>query len=402
MFQAKASEKTLRGVATFRSRIDANVRKSDLLAARAPGRVNLIGEHTDYNDGFVFPMAIDREVMLVGRRRKDRFVRLYSVDYEQESSFELDRVEHAPDARWSDYVRGVVDVLQKAGYKLGGFEAVIIGDVPRGSGLSSSAALEVAAITFLDALFSLGIEPKEKALLGQRAENEFVGVACGIMDQFISAAGKAGHGLFLDCRSLEYENVPLHLSDARVLVVNTNKRRGLVDSEYNARRKECEEGAAFFARKIPGVKALRDVTPEQFEAYQNELPEPVRSRCRHVVTECQRVLDSVKALKAGDLVRFGQLMNESHKSLRDDYQVSCRELDLIVEIAWENPGVYGARMTGAGFGGCAVILVRKDQLEAVSDAIRDRYPRETGLTPELFVFSPVDGASVYPIEIESE
>lgn len=396
----KSAEKILHGVATFRNRLDANVRKDELVAARAPGRVNLIGEHTDYNDGFVFPMAIDREIMLVGRARNDRIVRLYSVDYDQESTFELDRVEPDPKARWSDYVRGVVDVLQKAGYTLGGFEAVMLGDVPRGSGLSSSAALEVAAITFLDALLSLGIEPKDKALLGQRAENEFVGVACGIMDQFISAAGKAGHGLFLDCRTLDYEHVPLNLGDARVLVVNTNKRRGLVDSEYNARRQECEEGAAFFAAKIPGVKALRDVTPEQFAAYEQELAEPVRSRCRHVVTECQRVLDSVEALKAGDLARFGRLMNESHKSLRDDYEVSCRELDLIVEIAWENPGVYGARMTGAGFGGCAVVLVHKDQLDSLSAAIRERYPKETGLTPELFVFEPEDGAGVYPIESE--
>lgn len=400
MSRATTSETIIRCVAAFRNRIDANVRKSDLVAARAPGRVNLIGEHTDYNDGFVFPMAIDREIVLVGRARNDRVVRLYSLDYDQESTFELDRIEHDPVARWSDYIRGVVDVMQKDGYQLGGFEAVMTGNVPRGSGLSSSAALEVATITLLDALFSLDIEPAQRAVLGQRAENEFVGVACGIMDQFISAAGKEGHGLFLDCRSLEYENVPLHLSDARVLVVNTNKHRGLVDSEYNARRKECEEGAAFFAAKIPGVKALRDVTPEQFEQYQDELPEPVRSRCRHVIGECQRVLDSVEALKAGDLERFGKLMNESHVSLRDDYQVSCRELDLIVEIAWENPGVYGARMTGGGFGGCAVVLVHKDQVEAVSEAIRERYPRETGLTPELFVFTAVDGAGVYPIESE--
>ena len=400
MAEEKTVEKVARCIEAFRNVIDAKANVSDLVAARAPGRVNLIGEHTDYNDGFVFPMAIDREIVMVGRARNDGVVRLYSLDYGGGSTFEIERIEHDPAARWSDYIRGVVDVVQKAGYRVGGIEAVVTGDVPRGSGLSSSAALEVATITFLDALFSLGIEPAEKALLGQRAENEFVGVACGIMDQFISAAGKEGHGLFLDCRSLEYENVPLHLADARVLVVNTNKHRGLVDSEYNARRKECEEGAAFFAERIPGVKALRDVTPEQFEVYQEELPEPVRSRCRHVIGECQRVLESVNALKAGDLALFGKLMNESHVSLRDDYQVSCRELDLITEIAWNSEGVYGARMTGGGFGGCAVVLVHKDQVEAVSEAIRDRYPRETSLTPELFVFTPVDGAGVYPIESE--
>ena len=400
MVQEKTAGKVARCLEAFRRLIDGKVNEGELVAARAPGRVNLIGEHTDYNDGFVFPMAIDREVVLVGRARNDRVVRLYSLDYGGGSTFEIDRIEHDPSARWSDYIRGVVDVLQKAGYEVGGFDAVVTGDVPRGSGLSSSAALEVATITFLDKLFSLGIDPAQKAVLGQRAENEFVGVACGIMDQFISAAGKEGHGLFLDCRSLEYEHVPLHLSDARVLVVNTNKHRGLVDSEYNARRKECEEGAAFFAGRIPGVKALRDVTPEQFEAHQAELPELVRSRCRHVIGECRRVLESVEALKAGDLALFGKLMNESHVSLRDDYQVSCRELDLIVEIAWENQGVYGARMTGGGFGGCAVVLVHKDHVDEVSAAIRDRYPRETSLTPDLFVFTAVDGAGVYAIESE--
>ena len=394
MSQAKTAEKVSRCVDAFRRRLDPGVKPGDLVAARAPGRVNLIGEHTDYNDGFVFPMAIDREVVLVGRRRSDGIVRLYSLDYAEESSFEIDRIEHDPKARWSDYVRGVVDVLQKAGYRLGGFEAVITGDVPRGSGLSSSAALEVGAITLIDALFSLKIDAPQKAVLGQRAENQFVGVACGIMDQFISAAGKEDHGLFLDCRSLAYELVPLHLQDARVLVVNTNKQRGLVDSEYNARRRECEAGAAFFAERIAGVKALRDVTEEQFRAYEAELSEPIRSRCRHVVSECQRVLRSVEALKAGDLASFGKLMNESHRSLRDDYQVSCRELDVVVEIAWAMEGVYGARMTGAGFGGCAVALVHKEYVEPVSRAILERYPQETGLEPEIFVFTAVDGAGL--------
>lgn len=400
MAPENTAEKVRRGLEALRTRLGVAASASKGLAARAPGRVNLIGEHTDYNDGFVFPMAIDREIVLVGQRREDEVVRLYSLDYDQESQFTLSRVEKGPQAPWSDYVRGVVDVLQKAGYRLGGFDAVITGDVPQGSGLSSSAALEVAAITLLDGLFGLGIEPPEKARLGQRAENEFVGVACGIMDQFISAAGKAGHGLFLDCRTLAYEHVPLHLEDARVVVVNTNKRRGLVDSEYNARRRECEEGAAFFAARIPGVKALRDVTMEQFAAYESELPEPIRRRSRHVVSECQRVLDSVEALKAGDLERFGQLMNQSHISLRDDFEVSCRELDVIVEIAWKTPGVYGARMTGAGFGGCAVALVHKDQVEALSAAIRETYPEETGLTPDIYVFSAVDGASVLAVESE--
>ncbi|MBO2521330.1 MAG: galactokinase [Firmicutes bacterium] len=394
MDQERTARLAARCVEAFQRRFDPGATFDGLTAARAPGRVNLIGEHTDYNDGFVFPMAIDREVVMVGRRRADDTVRLYSVDYDQESVFELSRVEPDLGARWSDYVRGVVQVLQEAGFRLGGFEAAIAGDVPRGAGLSSSAALEVSVLTLLDALFDLGLDLVQKARYGQRAENQFVGVACGIMDQFVSAAGKAGHGLFLDCRSLDYQHVPLHLEDARVLVIDTRKSRELADSAYNARRQECQEGAAFFARRIPEVRALRDVTPEAFAAYEAELPEPVRRRCRHVVTECQRVLDGVKALAAGDLEAFGRLMNASHASLRDDYEVSCRELDLVVEIASGVEGVYGARMTGAGFGGCAVALVHKECVEAVRQAVCRRYPGETGLTPEVYEFTAAEGAGI--------
>lgn len=378
----------------FLDHIDRHADVADLIAARAPGRVNLIGEHTDYNDGFVFPAAIDREIALVGRRRDDGVVKLFSTDYDQANEFRVDDIQRSEDAPWSNYIRGVVDVLQKAGYTVGGFEAAFAGDVPRGAGLSSSAALEVATITLIDALYGLNIDPVNRALLGQKAENEFVGVACGIMDQFISSTGKAGHGLFLDCRSLDYQLIPLHLTDASLVVVNTNKRRGLVDSEYNARRKECEEGARILADHIAGVKALRDVTPEQFEAHRHLLPQPMVKRCRHVVTECDRVLKSVEALKQGDLVRFGQLMDQSHVSLRDDFEVSCKELDAVVEIAGEVPGVLGARMTGAGFGGCAVILVRNANVDELIEQMQSEYPKRTQLNPEIYVFEAADGSGV--------
>lgn len=383
-----------RAIAAFRTQFDPGVRAEELLLARAPGRVNLIGEHTDYNDGFVFPMAIDRDVILAGRKRPDKRVLLYSADYDSRTEFGLEDFGKDPAAPWSDYFRGVVDVLQKEGYALGGLEAVVLGDVPQGSGLSSSAAFEVSAVAFLDGLFGLGIDPVRRALLAQRAENAFVGVQCGIMDQFASSLGREGHALFIDCRTLEYERVPLDLSEAAVVVVNTNKARGLVDSEYNARRRECEEGAAFFARKLPGVKALRDVRPEQFEALAPELPGITRKRCRHVVGECARVLQGVEALQRNDLEAFGRLMYASHESLRDDFEVSCFELDTVVEIARGVPGVYGARMTGAGFGGCAVILVRQEAVGALEERVRAEYPRRTGLRPEVFRFRATGGAEV--------
>ncbi len=394
---ASTQEKARAALLGFREAFDPAVSARELVFARAPGRVNLIGEHTDYNDGFVFPMAIDREIVIVGRNRDDRTVRLYSLEYRETSEFALERVEKDEATPWSNYFRGVVDVLQREGCALKGVDAVILGDVPQGAGLSSSAAFEVAALTLLSNLNGLSISAERRAVLGQRAENEFVGVACGIMDQFVSSCGKAEHGLFLDCRSLEYEHVPLRLGNAVVMVVNTNKRRGLVDSEYNARRRECEEGARLLGEAIPGVRALRDVSVRDFRLHEERLEPTARKRCRHVVTECDRVLETLKALKADDLAAFGRLMNESHDSLRDDFEVSCKELDTVVEIARSTPGVYGARMTGAGFGGCAVALVDAAAAQALAERIVDEYPKATGLQPDVFVFSPADGAGLIDI-----
>jgi galactokinase len=360
--------------------------------ARAPGRVNLIGEHTDYNGGFVLPIAIDRDVVLVGAPRADRRVRLHSADFGQRSEFALDDVAHDPAAAWSNYARGVAAALQGAGQALHGFDAVLQGDVPIASGLSSSAATEMATIMAFNAAGAARGEPLQldgarAARLAQQAENQFVGVNCGIMDQFISSLGKAGHALLIDCRSLDYQLVPMP-KGATVLVVDTTAPRTLAGSAYNQRRSECEQGA-----RLLGAQALRDVTPAGFESRRAELPSVVASRCAHVIYENQRTLDGVDALRRGDLAAFGALMNQSHDSLRDLYEVSSAELDAVVDIARGLPGVRGARMTGAGFGGCAIALVDDAQAAAVAEAIAREYPRRTGRQPRIYPCVASDGAS---------
>ncbi len=370
------------------------------VTARAPGRVNLIGEHTDYNDGFVLPVAIDREVRVSARRRSDSEVHLFAANFERRTVFHLEDVQHHPKERWSHYQRGVVLMLQRRGYKLGGFEAVIDGDVPSGAGLSSSAAVEVAMGTAITALFGLDVEPVQLALLCQEAENEFVGVNCGIMDQFISALGRRDHALFLDCRSLETRQVPLRGASGageagtQIVVSDTAVKRGLVDSEYNRRRAECEEAVRRLSQWLPGITALRDVTPERLEQHAAELPEVVWRRARHVVTENARVLASVDALLSGDLTSFGRLMDESHASLRNDYEVSVPQLDVLVTAARSIPGVLGSRMTGAGFGGCTVSLVQGEAVAEFERQVPRAYRAQTGLDPSIYVCRPVDGASV--------
>jgi galactokinase len=358
---------------------------------QAPGRVNLIGEHIDYNDGFVLPVAIDRQVMLGGRLRADDRVRLWSVHFEQGSEFSLQQVTPEPAAPWSNYVRGVALVLQQEGFALHGMDAVIAGNVPIGSGLSSSAALEIAtAVAFRD-LCALDISPLELALLCQRAENEFVGMKCGIMDQFIATFGQHGNALLIDCRSLGQELVPLP-SAVSVVVCDTMKRRGLVDSEYNARRQECEQGIELLRQHLPDVTALRDITSVHLARYGHVLPPVVRKRCRHVVSENERVLQAVGALRTGDVTEFGRLMDLSHASLRDDYQVSCPELDSMVEAAHRTPGCLGARMTGAGFGGCTVNLVRSETTSDFAQEVAGRYRQQTGVTPEVYICEAGAGA----------
>jgi len=357
---------------------------------RAPGRVNLIGEHTDYNDGFVLPMAINHAVWLAVRPRDDRQVIVHSLDFEGTASFSLDEITHDADQPWSNYLRGAAWALQEQGYRLRGMEGVIVGDVPIGAGLSSSAATEVAAAKALQVVSGFEWDEVTMALACQRAENEFVGMRCGIMDQLIAVLGQRGHALLIDCRSLAHELVPLPMG-VKVVVADTMKRRGLVDSEYNLRRQQCEDGVQRLWEHLPGTRALRDVSSADLARYGHILPGVVRRRCTHVVQENERVLEAVAALQVGDAVAFGRLMDASHTSLRDLYEVSCRELDLMVEIARSVPGCLGARLTGAGFGGCTVSLVEEGAVSQFQEIVREAYQRQTGLAPQLYVCVASDG-----------
>jgi galactokinase len=376
------------------------------LVVQAPGRVNLIGEHTDYNDGFVFPMAIERSVMVCGRRRSDNRLLMHqpAMAATEGATAEATLEAIAGDAAqardrahpWANYILGVARELLRSGCSICGAEITVAGTVPIASGLSSSAAIEVATATFFEALCGLEIAPEELALLCQRAENQFVGVNCGIMDMFISKLGRAGHALMLDCRSLEYTQAPFDDPGVTVVVADTGVRRGLVDSAYNTRRAECESGAQRIGSILgKPVKALRDVSVAEFRQAEAELSDPVRGRCRHVVTENQRVHESMAALERGDWKRFGRLLNESHVSLRDDYEVSCDALNLITDLLRGQEGALGARMTGAGFGGCAIGVFRgldERGVKAACTRIEARYRERTGLEPSLFATRAAAGA----------
>jgi len=369
---------------------DTGLRKG---AFAAPGRVNLIGEHTDYNEGFVLPMAIDKNITMLAQLREDQEVRAYSLDYDGEVIFSLLDLEFEREDFWANYIKGVIDEIKKRDYYIQGMNLIFTGDIPIGSGLSSSAALEVVTAYTIASLNDLDIQPVEMALLCQRAENNFVGVNCGIMDQYISRLGKEGNALFIDCRSNEYELVPFAIGDYQVLICNSKVERGLVDSEYNQRREECEKAVSYFAERLDHrVLALRDVTVEELENEAAGLEEITYRRARHVITENNRVLMAVSALKNHDLETFGELMTESHYSLRDDYEVSCRELDLLVELALKQEGVLGARMTGAGFGGCTVNLVHKDYIDDFISNVKETYDKETGKDLEIYVTWPAAGA----------
>lgn len=350
---------------------------------RAPGRVNLIGEHTDYNEGYVLPVPLNRYVWFAAGSRGDGKVNLWADDLSERAEFQIDSTEYDVEHSWANYVIGVADVLLRKGYTLGGADMVIKGDVPQGAGLSSSAAIEIAAARAFAGLFGLEIDPVEMAYVGKSAENEFVGVQCGVMDQFVSALGRHGHALLIDCRTNEYDQITLE-PGFRVVVVNTMVRRELASSAYNQRRAQCEEGVRLLRTSLPHIRSLRDVSIEDFERHQHVLPEVVRKRCRHVIYENSRVLEAVDALRAKRLDRFGELMYKSHESLRDDYGVSCLELDALVEAARGIPGTIGARMTGAGFGGCTVNMVQKGYTRNFTKTIRDRYWKTTGLDAEVY------------------
>ncbi|MDD4336614.1 MAG: galactokinase [Firmicutes bacterium] len=404
--------------------------EDEVRIARAPGRVNLIGEHTDYSGGFVLPVAIGHDVAIAFRVRPDRNVRLYSCSYDQMAQFPLDDIVVSDDAPWSNYFRGVawalIECVERSGdigvgrglsdcegldgqAHLLGIDAVIAGDVPEGAGLSSSAAFEVASAISL--LVAAGMDPsvirnfeseraievrRRIALVCQKAENLFVGVNCGIMDQMASCFGRADHAIYLDCRSLEHELVGLglHRADVALVIFDTGVRRGLVDSEYNRRREEVEAGARMISALSGrgGIHTLRDIDVSLFQETRDALPPVVARRCEHVIMENKRVQDGVAALARGDLGAFGNLMWRSHESLRDLYEVSCPELDMAVEIARKTDGVLGARMTGAGFGGCTVSLVHRAALPDLEGALPTGPMRKGALEPRAFVADVVDGA----------
>jgi len=357
----------------------------------APGRVNLIGEHTDYNEGFVFPMAVEYSVDVAVRPRTDRQVNVRSENMDDSISFSLDNNTEKR-GHWSDYTAGVARMLEVEGIRLTGADLLIDSAVPIGAGLSSSAAIEVAsALAFLSTV-NKEMDKRALALLCQAAENQFVGMNCGIMDQFVSLYGKKEHALFLDCRSLEYLQVPLPSDQVMIVISNTMVKHELGASEYNKRRAECEEGVRILKKDYPDIQALRDVTLKEFEKSKQLLPEAVRKRCRHVISEDQRVLDSLKALEKGDFKRFGRLMNSSHDSLKVDYEVSCPELDIMVEIARKLTGCLGARMTGGGFGGCTVNLVTNDEVDNFCSQVGLRYEETTGIKPDVYISIPSQGA----------
>ena len=359
----------------------------------APGRVNLIGEHTDYNEGFVLPMAIDRATFVAGAVRDDRLVRVHSVNFNESAEFDLDVEERGRRGLWLDYVEGVARELEKRGaLGLRGADLMIASDVPLGAGLSSSAALEVSTGFALLSLSGIEIDAKGLALAAQSAEHNFVGAQVGIMDQFTAVMGRRGCALLIDCRSLETTQIPLPASETLIAICDTRVKHELASSEYNTRRRECERGVEILREWLPEVRALRDVSVKDFERYENRLPEPVRRRCRHIVTENARTLHAAEALREGRTEEMGRLMFLSHNSLRDDYEVSCAELDTMVEIASDVKGVMGARMTGGGFGGCTVNLVEREALNEFRKKIMSGYKRATGLEPFIYIAEASDGA----------
>lgn len=363
----------------------------------APGRVNLIGEHTDYNEGFVLPMAIERRTYVAGAPSGSSKVRVKSLTLNQAYEFDLERPGPKRRGIWLDYVEGTARALLDGGIQVVGCDLLIDSNVPHGAGVSASAALELAIGI---ALAVLGGTPEpdrvKLALAGQAAEHQYVGTMCGIMDQYIASLGRAGAALLIDCRTLETKSVPINLAGVSVLICDTRVKHELSSSEYNLRRAECLRASNILAKSLPGVRTLRDVTVADFERLATQLPGVVRARCRHVVTENARTLAAVDALTAGDLTAMGKLMAQSHISLRDDYQVSCEELDVAVDVASAVPGVYGSRMTGGGFGGCTVSLVDNGAIEAVGRAVKEAFAARGWKEPDLFASTACEGARIEP------
>ena len=354
----------------------------------APGRVNLIGEHTDYNGGHVFPCALSFGTHAVLCKRDDRTVRLYSLNMESQGIIEtdLDHIAFDPKQDWANYPLGVLHVMQSRGYLIDqGFEMLFWGNIPAGAGLSSSASIELATAVALNTAFQLNIPQIELVKMAQEAENKFVGMNCGIMDQFASGMGKEDHAILLDCNTLQYEYVPLNLKGISIVIINSNKKHSLVNSGYNDRRRESENALKALQTKLP-IKALGELSIEEFEKNKDLIKDPIeQKRAKHAVYENQRTLQATQCLRKGDVETFGKLMNQSHISLRDDYEVSCPELDIIAETAWTVPGVLGARMTGGGFGGSAVALVKDGAVKQLIDTVGKIYTQKTGLKADFYI-----------------
>jgi galactokinase len=360
----------------------------------APGRVNLIGEHTDYNEGFVLPIAINRRTYVGAALNDSRVVRVQSLDLSEASAFSLDEPDGGDTQKWPKwlaYIAGVAFELQNRGINLCGADLTISSEVPLGAGLSSSAALEISVAAALLALCNESLDSTDLALTAQKAEHAYVGTLCGIMDQLTVSAAQRSHALLIDCRSLEVKPIDLNLPGTTVVICNTNVKHELASSAYNQRRRECEDAVTILRRYLPTISALRDVNPGELKEHAKELPEVLYRRARHIITENARTLEAAIALRDGDVEKFGRLMSSSHASLRDDYEVSSAELDLMVELAGNSEGVLGARMTGGGFGGCTVNLVRSETVGSFSRFITDEYCARTGIEPNIYAVETDDG-----------
>ncbi len=360
---------------------------------QAPGRVDLMGSHTDYNEGYVLTEAIDRNTWIAARPRQDHRVRIASLNLDGTGEFDLTDIRHGEKAPWTNYVRGVADVLLKEGYSLNGFDGLVHSTVPFGSGLSSSAALEVASAVLFDHLGALKIDPVEIARMCQRAENEFVGMNCGILDQYSSMMGKAGEVLLLDCRYINSETRPI-AGDLQVVICDTRAERALTGSEYPERRAQCEAGARILAEFYPEIKTLRDASLVQLEAHAEAMSEVVARRCRFIIRENQRVLDLADALACADYARIEELARESYAGARDLYEISCNEMEKMFQAMVSGPGVLGARQAGAGFGGCMVAFVHEAQVETFNQHIRAHYQASTGIEPRVYPVAASAGAGI--------
>jgi galactokinase len=358
----------------------------------SPGRVNLIGEHTDYNGGFVFPCALNYGTYLYLRKTSNRIMKFSTLNFTSDDSEELNGLFVNRSKRWINYPLGVMNEFIKKGIGLSGLELLYFGDVPNGAGLSSSASIEMVTAVALNDLFSAGFSTLEMVKMSQRAENEFVGMNCGIMDQFAVGFGKKDHAIFLNCDSLKYENVPVILNDCSLIIINTNKRRGLTDSKYNERRGECDK-AVEYLQDYKKISYLSELSVNETDILSTYIKDPVvLKRAKHVITENGRVLEAVKVLKENNLERFGELMNQSHDSLKDDYEVTGKELDTLVYEARKFPGVIGSRMTGAGFGGCTVSIVKKSEVNNFTSGLKAAYTKITGLVPDFYLPEIGNGA----------